>query len=137
MATANEIVTHLISLGCATAFGTDIYIDQLPAPDEEDTGVVVGVFAGGGRSSVGTFGSSGVDRERPSLQLRFRGLAYDSNSPRAVAQTAFEGCHRVATTLSSTFYHTIRPLQSPFILEEDDAGRVTWAFNIAIEKELS
>jgi hypothetical protein len=137
MATANEIVTYLISIGVGTTFGTDIFIDSIPAPDEDDAAVMVGVFGGGGRSSVGTFGTQGVDRERPTLQFRFRGLAYDSNSPRATAQTAFEGLHRVGVTLSSTFYHTLIPQQAPFILEEDAAGRVTWAFNVAIEKELS
>lgn len=139
MATANEIVTKLIALGVSTAFGTDIFIDHLP---ESGEALVVAVFNSGGSAPTLGFGQSTYQFENPTVQIKIRGEAYDSDTPRAKAQTAYEGLGGVqAATLSggsqSAFYHTIIPLQPPFIVERDENNRVVWAFNCAIEKELS
>jgi len=140
MATADEVGTKLIALSCATAWGTDIFIDQQPATPD----VIVTVNNSGGGPSEFVFGSAVIDREMPALQIIFRGAEFDGDGPRATAQTAFEGLAQVvATTLTDTdttsaFYHHIRPLHPPVMLvERDEKNRTTWVLNVDIEKELS
>ena len=134
MATALEIATYLNGLGLGT-FATDIFIDDLP-PDPD---VCCAVNNSGGSAPDGGFGVDGIRFENPTLQILFRGVAGDSEGPRARAQTAYEGLAKIqAEALSGTQYLTVMPLQPPFILERDDQGhRVVWAFNVLIQKEPS
>lgn len=134
MATANEIIAHLITAGVGTAEATDWFIDLLP----EDPDVCYAAFNTGGPAPVRDIGSATWSREFPSLQLRFRGAPGDSNGPRAKAQTAYEAIASImASTLSGTFYYKADALQPPFKLERDEDDRHVWVFNVATEKELS
>lgn len=141
-AAADEIATKLIALGVGTALATDVFIDKLPDQTEDDDTLFVCVSNSGGGPPGHVMGSATIYIERPNFQIRVRGDRYDSETPGTAAQTAFEGLAQViATTLTgsdtSAFYHWIRPLQSPFILERDAQDRVVWAFNVAVEKGLS
>lgn len=134
MATANEIIAHLIANGVGTALGTDWFIDVMP--DEPDVCQVA--YNTGGPAPVRDFGSAVFSREYPTLQLRFRGARGDSNGPGVRCRAAYEAIAAiVATDLSGTFYYQADPAQVPFILRKDERDRVEWVFNVNTEKELS
>jgi hypothetical protein len=134
MSTHLEVVNHLISNGVGTALGTDWFIQLLP----DRPNVCQGIFPNGGPPPVRDIGSSTWSREFPTVQLRFRGAPGDTEEPRVRAQAAYEAVALImATTLDGTFYYVGQALQSPFMLEKDDADRAVWVFNAGFEKELS
>jgi hypothetical protein len=127
----SDIAVYLQSLSLGT-FGTTLFRDILPpTPD-----VCGAVFESGGAPPTPGFGVVGIAHETPSVQIRFRGAPDDSPTPAAKAQTAYQALQRVGVTLSGTFYHWLRPMQPPFILERDANKRVVWAFNVLTQRAL-
>lgn len=133
MSLLNEIVTHLSAQGLGS-FGTDIFIGKLP--DKPDACGVV--YEYGGVPPEFGFGAAGVKWETPAVQVVFRGAPHDYAGPRAKAETAYRALAAVGgQSLSGTFYHWIHPLQSPALLQRDDAERVSIVFSVLAEKRLS
>jgi hypothetical protein len=128
--TSDHIKDYLISQSVGSE--TTIFVNGLPASPD----AVVGIFDTGGAPPTHAMGDATPYTKNPGFQLRFRGAAYDEDGPHDVAEAAYDALAEViATTLSSVFYHRIMPLQSPFIFERDENNRVTWIFNVAVERE--
>lgn len=133
MSLGSEVATFLASNGIGV-LGTSMFLGKLP----ETPDTAIGLFETGGAPPQSGFGVSGIQHERPSLQLRFRGAPRDTEGPRARAQTAYRLLMTVqGQTLSGTLYLWLRPAQSPFVLERDGNDRTVWTFNVNAEKELS
>ena len=97
---------------------------------------VVVVYEYGGSASEHGFGIAGVKYENPRVQVVCRGAAFDYDGPRAVAQTIHDDLAKVqATTLGSTKYLMMTPMQTPFLMRRDDSDRVHIAFNVIVSKE--
>jgi hypothetical protein len=72
------------------------------------------------------------------VQIRCRGAASDYATPAAQAQTAYVALAAVANeSIDGTLYHSIDPLQSPFLIEKDAKNRLVIGFNAQLTKELS
>jgi len=139
MSVLNELAAKLAALGVGTV-GTDIFLGAMP----EDVAACCALYEYGGSAPEFALGAPGVAFENPSVQVVFRGTPHDYAGPRAKAETAYRGLAAVeATALSagaggtSSFYHTVHPMQSPFLLRRDESERVYIATNYAITKELS
>ena len=131
MATIVEIADYLVAESVATAVGTDLFKDFLP--ETPDTAMAV-VMTSGPASEHG-FGQAEPWREFPRMQLLSRAMAYAD--ARANCQDAHDALGKVqATTLGTTFYESIAP-NAPFLLKVDATGRVIYALNAQITKELS
>ena len=129
-----EVITFLAAEGLGTD-GTDLFRARMPdAPDA--CGVV---YETGGIAPDLGFGASTVRFESPALQVVFRGAAQDYDGPRAKAKTAWASLASVeAQALTGTTYNWIHPLQSPFPLgEPDEKQRLSIAFNVLVEKEIT
>ena len=131
MATIVEIADYLVAESVATAVGTDLFADFLP--ETPDTALAV-VMTSGPPSEQG-FGQAEPWREFPRMQLLSRAMAYAD--ARANCQAAHDALGKVqATTLGTTFYESIAP-NAPFLLKVDATGRVVYALNAQVIKELS
>lgn len=138
MSTALEIVTKIVAEGHASAFGTDIFIDQMPqSPDS-----MIAVYNSGGPAGTLGFGSSELLVDRPTIQIRVRGTPEDSRTPHLLALAIHDMLGRLqAVTLNDgiseqSFYHSLTPVQEPFIFDRDESKRVIYLFNLAIEKDV-
>ena len=132
MATIVEITDYLVAESVATAVGTDLFRDALPETSP-DTAMAV-VMTSGPPTEMG-FGGPAGNREFPRMQFLSRAMAYAD--ARANCQAAHDALGKVqATTLGTTFYEGIAP-NAPFLLKVDATGRVIYALNAQITKELS
>jgi predicted sugar kinase len=133
MATRDEIADFLEDAGVGTV-GTTIFKGQMPGTPD----ACVAVIETPGREPVHTFGSAGIAIEYPRVQIRCRGAASDYATPAAQAQTAYVALAAVANeSIDGTLYHSIDPLQSPFLIEKDAKNRIVIGFNAQLTKELS
>jgi hypothetical protein len=133
MATRDEIADFLEDAGVGTV-GTTIFKGQMPATPD----ACIAVIETAGREPQHTFGSNGIAIEYPRVQVRFRGAAQDYATPAALAQTAYAAMAAVANqSLDGTLYHSIDPIQPPFLLEKDAKNRLVIGFNAQLMKELS
>ena len=130
-----DIAAYLQALGTVgthTGSPITLFRDVMPASPD----VCGAIFESGGAPPTPGFGVEGIVSESPTVQIRFRGVANDSQGPLAKARIAYAALQRVGVTLSSNFYHTLRPMQPPFILERDANQRVVWVFNVAAERDI-
>lgn len=132
MALLDEIATKLAALGCGTV-GTTIYKGAMPAtPDACCT-----IYETPGLAPEYSFGEAAPTQETPGIQVVFRGAPDDYATPRALAQTAFDGLSAVMVeSLSGTAYHWIQPTGSPFLFRRDENRRPYIAINFLAEREL-
>ena len=129
-----EVVDYLATELSLTA-GTTIYETILPdTPD-----AIVAVEETGGGPPERQFGSTAALFEYPSIRVLFRAGAHDYNTPRAQAKTAWEKLLEITpqSTLGSTKYQFVTPMQSPFELGRDSKDRVVIGFNCAVQKDPS
>ncbi len=134
MSITTELIALIIADGHATALGTDIFGNMMP--ETPDTCVMV--FRSGGLSPQGGFSVDGILHERPGVQVRVRGGAFDDDTPETTIDGIFNlFMKQFGTTLSGTKYLSVIPSQPPFVLERDKGNRTVWAFNANAEKELS
>ena len=133
MSMGRELVNLLAANGLGE-YEVDLFLNFLP-----ETPVVCGsVFETAGAAPTAGFGVQGIQHESPAVQIRFRGEAFDVEGPRVKAHTAYRLCMtQWGVVLSGTKYLTLKPMQSPYILERDGNNRVVWAFNAIAEKEPS
>jgi len=134
MSITTELAALLIAEGFATARGTDVFTNMMP--ETPDTCVMV--FRSGGLSPQGGFSVDGIFHERPGVQVRVRGGAFDDDTPETAIDAIFNlFMKQFGETLSGTKYLSLIPSQPPFVLERDKRNRTVWAFNATSEKELS
>lgn len=115
--------------------GTDIFQDEMP----EQPDACISVNQTGGSNPEHGFGVVGIDIERPTAQIKVRGVLGDNETPRSKAEQLYRLLMTVmAQSLSTTYYRQIFVLQKPQRLGPPDSkGRITWVFNIMAEKKLS
>lgn len=135
MSLLHDMAVYLTSAAGLTP-GTDLFLGQMPdQPDE-----LVCLYETGGRSPAKAMGNTAgrAHAEYPRLQVVARGAQYGYDSARALANRAFvllDGLpHR---SINGTMYHYGSALQSPFLLNVDEQGRPTIAFNVDIVKDMS
>lgn len=130
----SEVGTYLATQLTLTR-GTDLFEGVMPpGPD-----ACLAVLDGAGSASTLGFGvTSGIQYENPTIIIWTRGKAGDYDTPRDQAHLARQALAKVqAMELSSTLYHFIIPMQTPFVLTRDADERVVMAFNCRIRKEPS
>lgn len=130
MAMLNEIATRLSALSALSTYS----IKKGHRPDAPDK--VVSLYETGGAGADLGFGTPGIQFEHPGIQVLVRGAADDYEGPRAAIQAIYLDLPKVqGASLSGTAYHTILPVQTPFVLERDEKRRVVFAVNFNVEKE--
>jgi len=96
---------------------------------------------GGPHLSVVETGGSGPDYiqnqtapayRKPSAQLTARGVSYPAARTLALAAWSVLAAIR-NQTVNGTFYRSIKPLQEPFDIGDDDKSRPTVKFNVIAE----
>ena len=142
MATLDELAAYLATQLSLT-LSTDLFTNKMPETLDA-TGAVLAIYETGGAPSEFGFGVAGVQYEHPAIQVVARGVPDDFDTPRTLAENAYQALAEVqATTLvssaSSALYHLIRPLNPPQSIAPgpDEKRRVRWSFNVLVEKELS
>jgi hypothetical protein len=130
----DEAATYLQAAGIGT-IGTTLFRFALTvSPDAQ----VALVPYDGGLPSEQAFGSEALKWEFPRLQIVSRGAVGDHRAAMQKAEDAYRAIGRVAAeSLSGTFWHGARPLQTPFSMGLDANGRPLYGFNVHIEKEVS
>jgi hypothetical protein len=100
--------------------------------------VCTAIYETGGAGADLGLGVDGIQYEYPAIQVVCRGAAKDYATPRATMQLIYKGLPKVqAEALSGVYYHTIRPMQAPFVLRRDENERVLVACNFLCTKEPS
>lgn len=133
MSLGEEIADKLAILGLGVV-GTSIFIGMMPDhPDE-----LIAVMETGGSAPTFGFSTPGLKFETPNVQVIVRGERGDYSAPRDTIQTAFRGLATVqGQYLGPSYYHMIRPIQSPFMLHRDQNERPVFIFNATCEKEIA
>ena len=129
-----EVVNYLATELSLTA-GTNLFETLLPdTPD-----AAMAVEETGGAPPERQFGSTAAAFEFPSIRVICRAGANDYNTPRAQAKTAWEKLLEITpqSTLGSTKYQFVTPMQSPFEIGRDSKDRVIVGFNCNVQKDPS
>lgn len=115
--------------------GTDLFWGVLP-DNPKSCGAVIPYP---GPPAEEQFGSPGVWLEKPRAQFVWRSATPDGVGDALVkAQSAFELLQRVQVEeIEGTLYHMIQPLQAPFVLDIDESGLPTAAFNFEAVRDLT
>jgi hypothetical protein len=131
--TLDEIATF-VATACGLTVGTTVFKGSMPATPD----AACCVYEYPGLAPDFVFGSASISTEYPRVQILFRGTRDDYESPRDLAETAYQAIAAVANqSLSSTRYVNIEPLQAPFGLGPDGNGRHRIAFNCQLSKAVS
>ena len=131
---AEDICAVLSAAGVGTA-GVNLFAGFLP--DAPDAASVV-YETGGSAPTMAMRATVGAVVENPSVQVVSRALAYDEAAARATSHTAWKAlCGLPDQTVNGTRYLWALPIQSPFLMGRDEAGRVLIAFNADVVKEVS
>lgn len=77
---------------------------------------------------------TGTDRARVQLQVRSEDYVAGRTRIEEIYQAFLAASN---FTIGGTVYKQVLPLQSPFELRRDENGRIWFAVNFAVEKELS
>ena len=89
-----------------------------------------------GMAGEKVFNSALLILERPRLQVTSRGVAYvDAWNRMRLVEELLERCG--PRTINGVFYHTIEPVQPPFLLEYDPLDRPILCQNFEVQKQRS
>ena len=127
-----ELGTFLQTAGDGT-LGTDLFLG--PLPDTPD--VCTALYEYGGFAPEGDIGAGGAIRyEFPRVQVAVRHTSYATG--RAKIDTVCDRlCGISNETLSGVYYVGAWPVQSPYLLDEDENGRWIFAVNFDVHKKPS
>jgi hypothetical protein len=119
------IAAYLASGGFGT-LGSDIFYNQKPATPD----ALICVFGYAGQAPERTHDDSG--NSRPGIQVWVRGTAGTAATTRTKIENIFNYLDGVSnTTISSTFFLSIRANQSPEPMGTDENGRPEFAVNFS------
>lgn len=130
----SELLTYLDSGSTKIAAGTSLFLNATP----DTTGRSVCVIETPGSPAYDRYGSALPAMTRPRAQIVTRstkavggeGIAA-STGTRSLAQDMWELVTGIKdVTLSPAYYQRVVPLQDPFLLHHDEAGRAVFIFNI-------
>lgn len=124
----DDLAFVLQAAGVGT-LGTDLYGDEAPAfPD-----AVVVVYTYPGPPPIETHDDQYPRLEQPRAQVVVRDLDYATAESRSYS--AWRALGSVVNRLvNGVMYLRVRPAQSPYRLDRDDANRWVFAFNVEIER---
>lgn len=128
----DDIVTLLISKGVATALNTDIFVSsKSKLPD--GNGPYISIVASGGAPALRTHNAvTTAAYPRPNAQIVVR--ASTSALAKSTARAAHSALIVRNTTIGTTWYVEIDPLQEPTDFGLDVKGRSCFAFNVRSTK---
>ena len=130
----DEIVSHLDSQSTKIAAGTSLFKNAVV----ETTGRAVFVIETPGSPAHDRFGSALPAMVRPRAQSMTRSTKAiggegvpASTGTRSLAQDMWEIVTAIKDqTLSSVYYQRVEPLQDPWLLHHDEAGRAVFVFGV-------
>jgi hypothetical protein len=128
----DDLVQLIVDDGLGT-FATDLFVGGFPvsAPD-----LCVAVTEYGGPAGVDFFGEVTPTLERPRVQVRVRGEAYDYDGPRTRLELIYQALGaRSAFTVNGVRYLDLSPIQTPFPMGKDESNRWMFAVNFEALKE--
>ncbi len=129
-----EMVDRLVARGVGTV-GTNIFRSSQAAIPPGD-GPYVLIIETGGAAPTRVQNSPLANTERPTAQITVRASKYENASTKAMqAYLALDGIFN--TTLSGTFYQSVKARQGLTDLGLDDLNRPLIGFNIEAEKSPS
>lgn len=135
----DDIAAYIVAYGgLVTGLGVDLFIGMLP--DESEAGVLttVALYEYQGEPSMLGFGTSSFKTESPALQVVVRGAADDYDTPRTKIHSIYKALGTIqGLTLGGVKYYTLRNRQAPFFRNRDDIGRVYFAVNFIVDKEVA
>jgi hypothetical protein len=131
MALLDDLGTYLATEVASLTLGTNLFLGRLP--DDPDT--CVAVYEYSGDDPVNVMGGPGLPPvEQPRVQVAVRAAGYATAHTLAVeCWTALEQV--LNETLTSTRYHRVAAIQSPFPMRRDDQDRVVFAQNYRVIKD--
>lgn len=128
-----EVVARLVAQGVGV-LGTSLVVSSkslIPAGD----GPIVSLTETGGSGPQFVQNSSTAAVQRPTVQVVARASTYLAAA--AKARAAYDALLLYNTSLSGTRYKRLLPLQEPFDMGLDAAGRPMVAFNVMAERQPS
>lgn len=127
-----DIAQFLEAEGCGTR-SVNLFRGFLPdTPDE----VTVIYETGGLPPEMAMSPDGGVVQKRPSVQVVCRGKARDYDTPRTMAQAAYDALAGMPEqTIGGTRYTYARPRQEPFGFGRDANSRVLVACNYDVMRD--
>lgn len=132
MSFAADLVAYLDTNSTKVTAGTSLFTNMV----SESTGRAVFVVSYGGLPPVDRFSGTYPAMTRPRVQVVVRstkpaggdGIG-SSTGTENLAFDMWDLCHVANGTLNSNTYQRVVPLQDPFYLERDEAGRAIFVFN--------
>ena len=133
MSAAFDLATYIADTLSQGTVGTDIRVNdmtELPAAQ-------IVVYEYGGRYADLGMGNPDVDAlENPNCQVAVRNKRPDTAQATAyLIYNSLDG--KGSLTINGVAYLFLRAMQPPFLLERDKASRVTFAFNVEVQKRRS
>ena len=133
-----ELAAFLDAFGdVGTLAAGEIVLNRMPDGADVPTPITL-LTEAGGLPGERNFGSPGLNRERPVIQVRVRG-APDAQAPARLRIDLVKN-HLVtimADTLGGTFYHWVNERTPPALLKWDDQRRPIFVWSADTLKELS
>jgi hypothetical protein len=119
-----DLEDYLIGNSLATGDANDIFRDFMP--DTPSNLIVVSEYAG-------TPGNAGVDTQVRSIQIKVRNTSYALS--RSKAHAIYNLLHKPEDQIiyfTPTRWAICYPRQTPFQMERDEQGKITFGFNLAV-----
>lgn len=124
MGLVEEVGTYLDSNSTRFALGTNLYLNWMV----DEPGTAASIIETAGPAPTFAFASTRPSWENIRFQVACRSTS--STKARANADAAFTIFSGIANqTLSGTTYLRVAPVQSVFLMERDERGRVVFGFN--------
>lgn len=131
----DDLAAHLDSNSTKISAGTSLFLNVLP---DVTTGRCVAVFETPGLPAVEKFSGVLPAMTRPRAQIVVRSTKPSggsgiggSSGTRSLAQDMWEICVGITNqSVNSNTYQRVAPLQDPFFLRRDEAGRAVFVFNV-------
>lgn len=135
MSFGDDLAAHLDSNSTKISAGTSLFLNVLPS---DTTGRCVAVFETPGLPAIEKFGGVLPAMTQPRAQIVTRSTkpsggsgVSGSSGARSLAQDMWEVCVGIANqSVNGHTYQRVAPLQDPFFLRRDEAGRAMFVFNV-------
>ena len=132
MSFAGDLVAYLDSNSTKVTAGSNLFTNLV----SETTGRAVFIVTYGGLPPIDKFSGTLPAMTQPRAQVIVRSTKPSggdgigsSTGTENLAFDMWDLCHVANGTLNSNTYQRLQPLQDPFYLERDEAGRALFVFN--------